>query len=70
MGSRAVVARFALLVDTIHAEAAWWTFEALATIRIRLVETHGANQLEVTRQRAVQTCFRLGTTLDAISLAS
>lgn len=55
MGSRAVVARFALLVDTIHAEAAWWTFEALATIRIRLVETHGANQLEVTRQRAVQT---------------
>ena len=42
-GSRAVVALIALNVLTTHAEATWWALETIATISIRLIETHRAD---------------------------
>jgi len=42
-GSRAVVALIALNVLTTHAEATWWALETIATIAIRLIETHRAD---------------------------
>lgn len=60
--SRAIIARFACNGETVHAVAAGGALEALTAIDVRLVVSHGAHQLEVARNRAVETSRGLTAT--------